>query len=206
MDCSMPVFLSFTILGSCSNSCLLSRWCHPTISSSVASFSCFPSFPEAGSFPMSQLFASGGQSIGASASASVLPVNSQGWFLLGLTGLLGPVNFTDADHYLWPLPHCFLDPQILHLAFFLFLLAFSLTLALSLFFFFFWKLSNAFIEERMMSVYLLFLSICSGKIFKFYWEKNFRTRSPTLTFLTLKKKPKNFTNHMLHAKFSCQLL
>ena len=48
------------------------------------------------------LFVSGGQRIAASASASVLPMNSQGWFLLGLTGLLGPVNFTDADHYLWP--------------------------------------------------------------------------------------------------------
>ena len=71
----------------CSKSCPLSQWCHPTISSSVISFSsCLQSFPGSGSFPMSQLFASGGQSIGALVSASVLPF--QGWFLSGLTGLV----------------------------------------------------------------------------------------------------------------------
>ena len=71
------------------NSCLLSWWCHPTISSSVVPFSsCLQSFPAAGSFPMSQFFASGGQSIGVSASALGLPVNIQGWFPLGLTGLI----------------------------------------------------------------------------------------------------------------------
>ena len=65
----------------------LSRWCHPTISSSVLPFSSCPqSFPASGSFPVSQLFASGGQSIGASASASVLPVNTQDWSPLGWTG------------------------------------------------------------------------------------------------------------------------
>ena len=70
----------------CSNSCPLSRWCHPTISSSVIPFSfCLQSFPTSGSFLMSQLFATGSQSIGA--SASVLPMNIQGWFPLGLTGL-----------------------------------------------------------------------------------------------------------------------
>ena len=64
-----------------SDSCPLSQWCHPTISSFVASFSSCPqSFPTSGSFPMSQLFASGGQSVGASTSASVLPVNVQSWF------------------------------------------------------------------------------------------------------------------------------
>ena len=63
-----------------SNSCPLSRWCHPTISSSVIPFSyCPQSFPASGSFQMSQLFASGGQSIGVSASVSVLPVNTQDW-------------------------------------------------------------------------------------------------------------------------------
>ena len=63
-----------------------SRWCHPTISSSVASFSSCPrSFPASGSFPVSQLFASGGQSIGVSASTSVLPVNTQEWSPLGWT-------------------------------------------------------------------------------------------------------------------------
>ena len=71
----------------CSNSCPLSQWCYSTISSSVASFSsCLQSFPASGSFPMSQLFKSDGQSIGASVSASVLPMNIQGWFPLGLTG------------------------------------------------------------------------------------------------------------------------
>ena len=71
----------------CSNSCPLSRWCHPTISSSVVPFSsCLQSFPASGSFLMSQFFASGGQSIGASASASVLPMNIQDWIPFGLTG------------------------------------------------------------------------------------------------------------------------
>ena len=73
----------------CSISCPLSQWRHPTISSSVVPFSsCLQSFPASGSFPMSWLFASGGQSIGASASVSVLPMNIQGWFPLGLTGLI----------------------------------------------------------------------------------------------------------------------
>ena len=75
--------------GVCPSSCPLSRWWHPTTSSSVAPFSpCLQSFPKSVSFPMSQLFTSGGQSIGASASASVLPVSIQGWSPLGLTGLI----------------------------------------------------------------------------------------------------------------------
>ena len=69
------------------NPCPLSRWCHPTISSSVVPFSSCPqSFPASGPFPMSQFFASGGQSIGVSASASVLPMNIQDQFASGLTG------------------------------------------------------------------------------------------------------------------------
>ena len=72
-----------------SNSCPSSQWCHPAISSSAAPFSCCPqSSPASGSFPVSRLFASGGQSIRASASASVLSVTIQGWFPLGLTGLI----------------------------------------------------------------------------------------------------------------------
>ena len=71
-----------------SNSCSESQWYHPTISSSVIPFSCFQYFPESGSFPMSQLFASGGQSIGPSASASVLPLNIQDRCPLWLTGLI----------------------------------------------------------------------------------------------------------------------
>ena len=71
--------------GACSNSCL-SQWCHPTILSSIIPFSSCPqSFPASCYFPMRQFFASGGQSIGASASASVLPMNIQDWFPLGLT-------------------------------------------------------------------------------------------------------------------------
>ena len=70
-----------------SNSCPLSLWCHPTISSSVIPFSSrLQSFPASGSFQMSWLFTSGGQSIGVSASASVLPMNIQDWFSLGWTG------------------------------------------------------------------------------------------------------------------------
>ena len=68
------------------NLCPLSQWCHPTISSSVVPFSsCFQSFPASGSFQMSQFFTSGGQSIGVSASTSVLPLNIQDGFPLGLT-------------------------------------------------------------------------------------------------------------------------
>ena len=69
--------------GACSNPCSSSWWCHPT---SITPFSCVQSFPTSGSFPMSPLFASGSQSIGASALASVRPVNIQDWFPLGLPG------------------------------------------------------------------------------------------------------------------------
>ena len=73
--------------GVCSNSCPLSQWCHPTISSFVVPFASFlQSFPALGCFLMSWLFASGGQSTGVSASASVLPMNIQDWFPLGWTG------------------------------------------------------------------------------------------------------------------------
>ena len=75
--------------GVCSNSCPLCLWCYPTISSSVTPFpSCLQSFPASGSFPMSRFFTSGGQSIGVSASASVLSMNIRDWFPLGLTGLI----------------------------------------------------------------------------------------------------------------------
>ena len=87
MDCSIPGIPLF--LGLCSNSCPLSWWCHPTISSSVTPFSFgFQSFPASESFPMSWLFTSGGQSIGTSASGLVLPKSIQSWFPLRLTGLL----------------------------------------------------------------------------------------------------------------------
>ena len=78
---------SLYITGVYSDSCPLRQWCHPTISSSVALFSsCLESFPASASFLMSQLFTSGGQSFGA--AVSVLPMNIQGWFPLGLTGLI----------------------------------------------------------------------------------------------------------------------
>ena len=89
VDCSTPGFPIHHYLQVCSDSCPLSQWCHPTVSSSVALFtSCLQSFPASGSFPMSQFFESGGQSTGASASASVVPKNVQDWFPLGLTGLI----------------------------------------------------------------------------------------------------------------------
>ena len=86
-NCSTPGFCLSLSPGVCSNSCPLSQWYHPTISSSVTPFSsCLQSFWASGFFPVSRIFASGGQSIGA--SASVLPVNIQGWFPSGLTGLI----------------------------------------------------------------------------------------------------------------------
>ena len=79
--CSSPTHRVYSI------SCPLSRWCHPTISSSGIPSSCLQSFPASGSFQMSQLFASGGQSIGVSASTSILPMNIH-WFSLGWTGCI----------------------------------------------------------------------------------------------------------------------
>ena len=76
-----------TTPGACLSSCPLSWWCHPTISPSIVPFSsCLQSFPASGSFSMSQFFTSDSQSIGVSASASVLPMNIQGWFHLGFVG------------------------------------------------------------------------------------------------------------------------
>ena len=74
--------------GACSNSCPLCQWCHPTISSSDIPFSCLQSFPTSGSFPMNQFFTPSGQSIVVSASTSVLSMNIQDWFPLGLTGFI----------------------------------------------------------------------------------------------------------------------
>ena len=87
MDCSTPGFPVHHQLLELTQTHVQSRWCHPTISSSVLPFSSsLLSFPASGSFPMSQFFASGGQSIGT--SASVLPMNFQDWLPLGLTGLI----------------------------------------------------------------------------------------------------------------------
>ena len=88
IDCSTPGLPVHHQHQACPNSCPSSQWCHPTISSSVIPFfSCLQSFPESGSFQMSQLFTSGGQSIGVSASASIL-LNIQDWFPLGWTGCI----------------------------------------------------------------------------------------------------------------------
>ena len=87
MNCSIPGLPYHHQNLELAQTCPLSQWCHPTISSSVIPFSfCLQPFPESGSFPMSQFFASGGQSIGDSASPSVLPRNIQDWLALGLTG------------------------------------------------------------------------------------------------------------------------
>ena len=108
--------------GACSNSCSSGCWCHSTISSSVILFSsCLQSFPASGYFPVSQFFTSGGQSFGASASTSVLPMNIQGWFPLGLTGWISfqskglskvfsnttvqNLKFFSAQFSLWPNSH-----------------------------------------------------------------------------------------------------
>ena len=89
MDCSMPATLSFTVSRSLLKLMSLGQWCHQTISSSVVPFSsCLQSFPASGSFPMSQFFASGGQSTGVSALASVLLMNIQDQFPVRLTGLI----------------------------------------------------------------------------------------------------------------------
>ena len=87
MDCIMPGFpIHHQLPNATQNSYQSRRWCHPTISSSVAPFSfCLQSFPASGTFPVSQFFTSGDQSIGVSASAPVLPMNIQDWFPLGLT-------------------------------------------------------------------------------------------------------------------------
>ena len=89
MDCSTPGSSVLHCLMDLLRSCPLSPWCYPTISSSATPFSfsfCLQSFPASKCFPVSWLFTSGGQTIGASASATVLPMNIQDWFLLGLTG------------------------------------------------------------------------------------------------------------------------
>ena len=83
---ALQALLSSTIPWVCSNSCPLSWGCYLTMSSSAAPFFCLQSFPASGSIPMSQFFASDGQRIGVSASASVLPMNVQDWFPLGWTG------------------------------------------------------------------------------------------------------------------------
>ena len=83
-----------------SNSCPLSWWCHPTISSSFVPFSShLQSFPASGSFPMSRLFTSDDQNTGASASALVLPMNIQGWFPLRVTGLITDLIFSLLQHH-----------------------------------------------------------------------------------------------------------
>ena len=91
------------IPGVCSNSCPLSLWCYPTISSSVIPFSSYlQSFPVSGSFSMNELFASGCQNIGASASALVLPMNIQDWYSLGLTGLISLLSKDFQESYPTP--------------------------------------------------------------------------------------------------------
>ena len=101
----------------CLSSCPSSRWCHPTISSSVIPFSsCLQSFPASGSFPMSRPFPSCGQSFGASASASVLPMNIQDWFPLGLSGWISlqpkGLSRVFSNTTIWK--HQFFGPSLLY--------------------------------------------------------------------------------------------
>ena len=121
MDCSTPGSPVLHHLPESAQAHVLSQWCYLTISSSVIPFSCLPSFPASGFFPMSWFFALGGQSIGASASASVLTMNMQGWFPLGLTSLISLLSkgfsrvfsnttvqkhwFFDAQPSLWSSSH-----------------------------------------------------------------------------------------------------
>ena len=96
MDCSMPGFpIHHQLPEPTQNSCPSHQWCHPTISSSATPFSSYlQSFPASGTFPVSQFFTSGDQSIGVSASASVLPMNIWDWFPLGLTGCISSQSLT----------------------------------------------------------------------------------------------------------------
>ena len=133
MECRMPFHASMkdrlpypsSSPRVCSNSCPLSQWCH--LSSVIPSSSCLQFFPVTGSFPMNQLFASGGQCIGASASASVLPMNIQHWFPLGLTGLTSLLSkglarvFSSTTVQL----HQFFGPQPFFFFFFFFLVQLS---------------------------------------------------------------------------------
>ena len=100
MDCSIPGFPVHHQLMKCSNSCPSSQWCYPSILSSVVPFSTWlQSFPASGSFPISQVFALSGQSIGLSASALVLPMNIQDWFPLGSTGWIS-LQSRDSTYWL----------------------------------------------------------------------------------------------------------
>ena len=101
MDCSRPGLLVHHQLLEFTQTHVLSRWCHPTISSSVFPFSsCLQSFPASGSFLMSQLFSSGGQGIVVSASVSVFPMNIQVWFPLGWTGWIFILRYINwCSHY-----------------------------------------------------------------------------------------------------------
>ena len=99
------------------NPCPLSQWCHPTISSSVLPFSSCPqSFPATGSFQMSQLFASGGQSVGVSASTSVLPMKTQDWSSLGWTGWISLQSKNEGHHPLVEIVLQFSSTSILKLS------------------------------------------------------------------------------------------
>ena len=123
LPAALQASLSFLSPGICSSSCSLSQWCYPTISSSVTPLSlCLQSFPASGSLPMRWLFASGGQSTGASASTSFLPINIPGWFPLGSTGLVSLVSkglsrvFSSPGGSLFSSPDCLLAPKDLHLS------------------------------------------------------------------------------------------
>ena len=135
--------------GACSNSCPLCQWYHPTNLSSVVPFSsCLQSFPSSGSFPMSQFFASGGQSIGVSAWASVLPMNIQDWFSLGLTGWVSLATTIMNIYSLCVMP-IFFSAQFL---------------------LFFFVNNSSFLFQNCISLFLLvFLFGVANRITSFHW-------------------------------------
>ena len=134
----------------CSNSCPLSEWCYLTISSSATLFSfCLQSFPASGSFPVSQLSASGGQSIGASASASIFLMNIHGWFPLGLTGFI----FLQSKG----LSRVFSTTSWNHQFFGMYISIFKHNSAFSIFF---WVLKNTRREKHYFTLLILFMGFC----------------------------------------------
>ena len=150
----------------CSNSCPLGWWCHPTTSFSIAHFSSYPqSFPASESFPVSQLFASGGQSIENSASVSVIPVNIQGWFHLRLTGLISLLSkglsrvFFSTTIWKTSVLQCsaFFMVQFSHMY-----MTTGKTMALTIWTLFYWVLS--FMNIGIMHVMFIFISQKSVKM------------------------------------------
>ena len=183
----MPPYLS-PAPGACSNSCPLSWWCHPTIWSSVISFSWLQSFPESGSFLRRWFFAAGGQSIGISVSASVLPMNIQDWFLLGLTGLISLQSKGLSKSFLQ-------DPQFksinsLVLSFLYYPTLTSIHDYICDFYIHTWLLDNTFLK-----LYILVTDYCSGYNLICFQRQHYITIASCSYFI-------NFTSNDSHITLS----